>query len=238
VPKDKYTKLICLINAQGFSEAKRQWMQQNQYVCNSSALALEQNRQLASLQRQSYTLEQDQMRVGSGLLVHFFLSLLFALRSLPRSLGVRDEVNHVQVLAPSLNGQTAQLLRLHVSDGSVFVLNNFSFSQLALLSSQNIIQLVYSILLERQIIFFYSRPELIPNVCESLLALVRPLKWRCLYTPYLPPRMWEILQMIVPYIVGVDRRDKELVTLPVLLTYYSDPPEGGYLEHCPHGPRR
>jgi len=64
------------------------------------------------------------------------------------------------------------------------------------------------ILLEKQIIIFGENSQDLTNICETLLSLINPLTWGCIYIPYLPIGLWETLHAMMPYIIGIDYRYK------------------------------
>lgn len=71
------------------------------------------------------------------------------------------------------------------------------------LSIENIVALVTSLLLERQIVLVSSRYSVLTCVGETLRALVSPLSWSHVFAPILPKSMMECLQCPTPYLFGV-----------------------------------
>eukprot|EP01126_Amoeba_proteus_P011636 TRINITY_DN14739_c0_g2_i1.p1 TRINITY_DN14739_c0_g2~~TRINITY_DN14739_c0_g2_i1.p1 ORF type:complete len:326 (+),score=42.45 TRINITY_DN14739_c0_g2_i1:264-1241(+) len=68
-----------------------------------------------------------------------------------------------------------------------------------------------SMLLERRIIFFSSRPRIL---CDCILAascLLSPFTWQYVFIPILPPRMIDLVCAPMPFICGVLNMHLELV---------------------------
>ncbi|KAM3143925.1 hypothetical protein pb186bvf_003976 [Paramecium bursaria] len=79
------------------------------------------------------------------------------------------------------------------------------------LSMTSVIKLVQCIILEKQIILFSNQVWDLANIAEALLSFIYPLKWRCIYIPYLPAQLIDTLHASVPYIIGVHKNEKERV---------------------------
>ena len=110
-----------------------------------------------------------------------------------------------------------ELLRYRITKSVGIEIPTTSFKPLfKKLSAKNIVRILKSILLERQIIFFSSQPSEIPYITEALLSLIWPFKWCCIYIPFLPISIWETLHACMPYIVGISAQYKEFVTLRFL----------------------
>ena len=43
------------------------------------------------------------------------------------------------------------------------------------------------------------------------MTMIFPLVWKCVYIPYLPLKLWETLECMMPYIVGMDAKYKKYV---------------------------
>ena len=87
-------------------------------------------------------------------------------------------------------------------------MENFSYNQLFnKLSVNNIIRLLEGILYEKQIVLFAENTSDIVLVCETILSLIQPLKWICIYVPILPNILSDTLNAINPYIIGMNTKD-------------------------------
>ncbi|CAD8157966.1 unnamed protein product [Paramecium pentaurelia] len=85
---------------------------------------------------------------------------------------------------------------------------NVLFSKLSI---KNIIKVVQSIILEKQIILFTTQVWELATITEAFLQFIYPLQWRCIYIPYLPAEILDTLYISVPYIIGVHLNLKERV---------------------------
>lgn len=91
-------------------------------------------------------------------------------------------------------------------------MNNFSFRPLfEKISIKTTITLLQSILLERQILLISSNPNEIISICESLFTLIYPLKWACIYIPLLPLELSDMISAILPYIIGISKKNFEII---------------------------
>ncbi|KAJ0391041.1 hypothetical protein P43SY_010347 [Pythium insidiosum] len=71
------------------------------------------------------------------------------------------------------------------------------------LSIDNVVALVNSMMLERQIVLVSSRYSVLTSVGETLKSLLSPLVWSHVFAPILPKSMLECLQCPTPYLFGV-----------------------------------
>ncbi|KAL4440843.1 hypothetical protein ABPG74_013824 [Tetrahymena malaccensis] len=137
----------------------------------------------------------------------FVFNFLF---SYLKTIKSRQNINQFKQFSLLMNGREIFTLRNCVN--KLFEIENFSYKPLFMkLSIQNIIDLIQSILLEKQIIIFSNNPSDIIHLCEALFTLIRPLTWNCLYIPFLPTQMIETLHIMVPYIIGIHRNNKDQV---------------------------
>ncbi|EAR85037.2 DENN domain protein (macronuclear) [Tetrahymena thermophila SB210] len=137
----------------------------------------------------------------------FVFNFLF---SYLKTIKSRQNINQCKQFSLVLNGREIFTLRNCVN--KLFEIENFSYKPLFMkLSIQNIIDLIQSILLEKQIIIFSNNPSDIIHLCEALFTFIRPLTWNCLYIPFLPTQMIETLHIMVPYIIGIHRNNKDQV---------------------------
>lgn len=117
---------------------------------------------------------------------------------------------------------TDDILSFVVPDQIIFYIPNFAFRVLfRKLSLINIVRLITNILLERQIIIFSENPADTTILCESLLYLLTPVTWNCIYIPFMPIELWETLNAMMPYIVGIPKKYKKFVRIPQKLTQFS-----------------
>lgn len=71
------------------------------------------------------------------------------------------------------------------------------------LSVENVVALVSSVMLERQIVLVSSQYSVLTCVGETLKSLLSPLVWSHIFAPILPKSMLECLQCPTPYLFGV-----------------------------------
>ena len=75
------------------------------------------------------------------------------------------------------------------------------------LSPKTIANCLTAILLEKQIIVSSRKDNLNVAVIESLLQLIRPLKWMHMLVHSLPPQLFEAANLsFMPFLVGIDRQ--------------------------------
>lgn len=134
-------------------------------------------------------------------MIEFYISLLFS--AFPLLPG-----NHeISIFRPDENNKVnSQFVKYNLSGRATFFVPNFSFKTLfRKLKIVNIIKIVKYIILEKQIIIFSSAPGETASLTEALLHLIFPLTWGCIYIPFMPLEMWEILNAMMPYIIGMSK---------------------------------
>ncbi|KAL4490317.1 hypothetical protein ABPG72_004356 [Tetrahymena utriculariae] len=141
--------------------------------------------------------------VREGFVFNFLFSYLKTIKS-------RLNTYQSKQFSLVMNGREIFTLRNCVN--KLFEIENFSYKPLFMkLSIQNMIDLIQSILLEKQIIIFSNNPSDIIHLCEALFTFIRPLTWNCLYIPFLPTQMIDTLHIMIPYIIGIHRNNKDQV---------------------------
>jgi len=153
-------------------------------------------------------------------LAEFYISAFYSLAPQKKYLGESKE-RIILALKDWTKGKVAdkELLRYRITKSVGIEIPTTSFKALfKKLSAKNIVRILKSILLERQIIFFSSQPSEIPYVTEALLSLIWPFKWCCIYIPFLPISIWETLHACMPYIVGISAQYKEFIALHIDFT--------------------
>ena len=100
---------------------------------------------------------------------------------------------------------TKPLLEFHINNSIGLNVPTFDFFMLfELLDIDNLLTVFAGVLLEKQIVMFGGSSRQLTNCAETLLSLINPLTWGCIYIPYLPLELWETLHAMMPYIIGLD----------------------------------
>ncbi|XP_010533026.1 PREDICTED: uncharacterized protein LOC104808888 [Tarenaya hassleriana] len=74
----------------------------------------------------------------------------------------------------------------------------------------NVLTVLTSALLEKQIVFICSNLGVLSASVLSIIPLIRPYQWQSLLMPVLPDDMLEFLDAPVPYVVGVKNKTSEV----------------------------
>ncbi len=136
-------------------------------------------------------------------LFEFYSSTLFTL------LKISDQ-DQLKVYEDFNNENPSEILRFQMSNSPGLNLPSFDFWLLfEKLDIDNILKLFSCFLLEKQMIFFSNSSKELINICETMLSLINPLTWGCIYIPFLPIEMWETLYAMMPFIIGIERTYKE-----------------------------
>lgn len=100
-----------------------------------------------------------------------------------------------------------------LKEETFITIEDISFSVLLeKVSISMLIELVEGILLEREIIIFAKDPTEIVQLIESVISLIKPLKWDWPIISFLPTEMLEYgLDLICAYIIGVSSTHKKRV---------------------------
>ncbi|KRW99318.1 hypothetical protein PPERSA_02430 [Pseudocohnilembus persalinus] len=140
-------------------------------------------------------------------LLEFFISLLFT----DTAQYLNNECEYLQIVGPNLKERENEIFRMYAKNQTYFC-DNFSFKPLfQRLSIGNILLFLQAIIQEKQIILFCSDVNDIVTVCESMMSLIYPLVWKCIYIPFLPYQMWETLECMMPFIIGMHKKYKKFV---------------------------
>ncbi|PIO56162.1 DENN domain protein, partial [Teladorsagia circumcincta] len=76
------------------------------------------------------------------------------------------------------------------------------------LGTDNLIYLMMLALLEQKILVHSLRSWMLTAVAESVCALMFPFHWQCPYVPQCPLGLAGVLHAPLPFIAGVDSRQK------------------------------
>lgn len=134
-------------------------------------------------------------------LFEFYCSVLFSLLKISD----QDQVVSLIGLDSSkelLRFQMNNSIGINVPSGDFWLL----FERLGI---DSILKVFSAILLEKQVIFFGKNSFELTNIMETLLGLICPLTWGCIYIPFLPIEMWETLHAMMPFLIGLDAGNKE-----------------------------
>ena len=142
-------------------------------------------------------------------LFEFYSSTLFSL------LKITDQ-DQLIVYEDFNKENPSEILRFQMSNSPGLNIPSFDFWLLfEKLDIDNILKLFSCLLLEKQMIFFSDSTKELINICETLLSLINPLTWGCIYIPFLPIDMWETLYAMMPFIIGIDRIYKEEIAMKI-----------------------
>jgi len=61
------------------------------------------------------------------------------------------------------------------------------------------------VILERQLLVFCKRPQLIVEVFETLFYLLHPYLWENTYIPFLPLHLCKVVDAIGGYVIGMSK---------------------------------
>lgn len=136
---------------------------------------------------------------------HFYCSMAFSLLRL----SPQDQFICFQGYT---NETPYEILRFHINNNVGLSVPCFDFWLIfEKLPLELIIKLFAGVLLEKQIVFLAKSSQILTNITETLLSLINPLIWGCIYIPFLPGDMLDTLHAMMPYIIGLDRKYKSEV---------------------------
>jgi len=114
--------------------------------------------------------KEEEVIVHESQLKEFYFSAVFSLLEIPKK--PMDKV----VLKLHIEDENHEMIRYRIPKKNGLYLPETNYKVLLRrLSPKNIVRVFKYILLEKQIIFFSSRPEEIPYVTEAFLSLISPL---------------------------------------------------------------
>ena len=141
-------------------------------------------------------------KVKETRLFEFYSSMIFSILHISD----QDQLISYQDLNKENPSET---LRFQINNSIGLNIPSFDFWLIfSKLSIENIIRLFTSVLLEKQIIIFSKSSKDLINISETLLNIISPLIWGCIYIPFLPIDMWETLHAMMPFIIGIDSHYK------------------------------
>uniref|UniRef100_A0A0N4Z648 DENN domain-containing protein n=1 Tax=Parastrongyloides trichosuri TaxID=131310 RepID=A0A0N4Z648_PARTI len=106
-----------------------------------------------------------------------------------------------------------QIINFNFSNFNDFPVTGASYVEtLRLMGPMNLLILVISAIMERNIILHSVRSHMLTIVCESITSLMFPLFWDFPYIPHCPFENFVIFECPCPYIVGIDSKYFEYVS--------------------------
>eukprot|EP00300_Choanocystis_sp_HF-7_P020524 c20616_g1_i1.p1 GENE.c20616_g1_i1~~c20616_g1_i1.p1 ORF type:complete len:588 (+),score=134.25 c20616_g1_i1:631-2394(+) len=90
------------------------------------------------------------------------------------------------------------------------------------LSLANILKIMSLVLTERSLVFVSSEVGRLSAVVLSLIPLLRPYAWQCLFVPLLPDNMHMFLEAPVPFIVGLSEVTEKILASPKVTVVFID----------------
>ncbi|KAG9447671.1 hypothetical protein H6P81_013799 [Aristolochia fimbriata] len=80
------------------------------------------------------------------------------------------------------------------------------------LSLQSVLALFTGVLLEKQVVIICPNLGILSATVLSIIPIIRPFTWQCLFLPVLPQKMHDFLDAPVPFIVGIQEKPADLKT--------------------------
>ncbi|XP_057964070.1 uncharacterized protein LOC131155149 [Malania oleifera] len=78
------------------------------------------------------------------------------------------------------------------------------------LSLESVLALLAGVLLEKQVIVVCPNLGVLSASVLSLIPMIRPFEWQCLYLPILPRKMLDFLDAPIPFVVGLQNKPDDL----------------------------
>lgn len=120
-------------------------------------------------------------------LAEFYISLIFTICK------IKPSNQELTLYKPFQNNtKVHDIFKFRLNERITLSYPYFSYkSMFRRLSIDNIIKILKYIILEKQIIFFSSKPGEITQITETLLSLITPLTWYLTYIPFVPMEIWD-----------------------------------------------
>lgn len=103
------------------------------------------------------------------------------------------------------------------------------------LSIESVLTLMAGVLLEKQVVVVCPNLGVLAASILSLIPMIRPFEWQCLYLPVLPWKMLDFLDAPVPFIVGLQHKpaDFRMRSNLVLINVLKDKVKISHLPELP-----